>query len=838
MNPTMMLTLLVSAWAAFAWSANRRWQLLKVGRSENRLDDIGRRLKMLYEYALVQKKMNYYPLAGLAHKLIFLGFSVLLLRSLILWGRGFDPGFNFGIFGENPVQLPLVGAVPLGLIYEFMKDLFASLVLLGTAVFLYYRLIKPQKRMSLHPEGLLILGIISCMMIADMLYDGASMVLHHGFRSFGCDNPASDLTEACGQARTVLAHFAQPLSSGEEVHYAFWPSPAGSFFAVLLKGAGLKELVFLAHAGFWTHSALVLIFLNILPHSKHFHIITSLPNAFTADITPRGRLRPMAETGEKLMEVVGAASEKTDPLEEPVGIARIEHFTWKAILDFYTCTECGRCSDHCPAHRTGKVLSPKHLTLDLRDHLYGREVEFLYRPGGPEGAKPEAHGHADHGAGHGANGHATNGHAHGTAHDHGHGGGNGHGGGHGHAAGHGNDAHGHSGHDHDDGHGHHEPVYPENPNPLPEVATAPIDLVPNIIHPDVLWACTTCRACEEQCPVMISYVDKITDMRRNLVLIKGEFPAELQKPFQGMEVNGNPWNLARVDRAGWADGLSIPLMSEHPKAPVLFWVGCAASYDDRAKKIARATAKLMKAAGVEFAILGQEETCTGDPARRAGNEYLFMALAEQNVATLNGYKEQGGARTIVTSCPHCFNTLLNEYPDLGGKYEVVHHSDFLLGLVIEKKLNPRKKVESKVVFHDSCYLGRYNDVYDPPREILRRIPGVTVVEASMSRSTGLCCGAGGAQMWMEEQNKDRMNVRRTLQLVETEAKVIASGCPFCMTMLTDGLKSQSLEEEIRQLDVAEMLEESCALDLPLGVRAAMPQDPPRAAPSAAQVSET
>jgi Fe-S oxidoreductase len=829
MNPTMMLTLLVSAWAAFAWSANRRWQLLKVGRSENRLDNIGRRLKMLYEYALVQKKMSYYPLAGLAHKLIFLGFSVLLLRSLILWGRGFDPAFNFGFLGENPVSLPLIGLLPLGTIYEFLKDIFASAVLFGTAVFLYYRLIKPQKRMSLHPEGLLILGIISTMMLADMLYDGASIVLHANFRAFGCENPGSDTIEACVQARAVLAHYPQPLTGGE-VAYAFWPSPAGSLFALLLNGTGLKELIVLAHAGFWTHSALVLIFLNLLPHSKHFHIITSLPNAFTADITPRGRMKPMAPTGEALMEAVGAASEKADPLEDPVGVARIEHFTWKAILDFYTCTECGRCSDHCPAHRTGKMLSPKQFTLDLRDHLYGREVEFLYRPGGPVGAMPDAHA-ASHGASHGANGHATNGHAHG---------GPGHDAGHGHAAGH--DDHGHGAHDHGDdhghnGHGHHEPVYPENPNPLPEIATAPIDLVPNVIHPDVLWACTTCRACEEQCPVMISYVDKITDMRRNLVLIKGEFPAELQKPFQGMEVNGNPWNLARVDRAGWADGLSIPLMSEHPKAPVLFWVGCAASYDDRAKKIARATAKLMKAAGVEFAILGQEETCTGDPARRAGNEYLFMALAEQNVATLNGYKEQGGVRTIVTSCPHCFNSLLNEYPDLGGKYEVVHHSDFLLGLVIEKKLSPRKKVESKVVFHDSCYLGRYNDIYDPPREILRRIPGVTVVEAAMSKSTGLCCGAGGAQMWMEEQNKDRMNVRRTLQLVETEAKVIASGCPFCMTMLTDGLKSQSLEEEIRQLDVAEMLEESCALDMPTGVRAAMPQDPPRAAPSAAQVSQ-
>jgi Fe-S oxidoreductase len=810
MNSILMLTILVSAWAAFAWSANRRWQLLKVGRGENRLDNIGKRLKMVYEYALVQKKMSYYRLAGLAHKLIFLGFSVLLLRTLILWGRGFDPSFNLFILGDAPFL-----GLPLGHIYEFTKDIFASAVVAGVSVFFYYRVIKPQKRMSLHFEGLLILGIIFCMMIADMLYDGASIVLHQNFRALGCENPVADMVDACASARTVLAHYPQPIVGGE-VSYAFWPSPAGSLFAVILNGAGVKELVAVAHAGYWTHATLPLIFLNILPHSKHFHIITALPNAFTADITPRGRLKPMAENSEKLMEAVGAASEKTDPLEDPVGIGRIEHYTWKAILDFYTCTECGRCSDNCPAHRTGKKLSPKHFTLDLRDHLYAREVEFLYRPGGPQGKKPDA-ADAAHGAnGHGTNGHGTNGHgANGHAADAAHGSG---------------DDHGHD--------GHHHPPQPDNPNPQPEVQTKPIDLVPDVIHPDVLWACTTCRACEEQCPVMISYVDKITDMRRNLVLIKGEFPAELQKPFQGMEVNGNPWNLARVDRSNWAEGLSIPLMSENPKAPVLFWVGCAASYDDRAKKIARATAKLMKAAGVEFAILGQEETCTGDPARRAGNEYLYMALAEQNVATLNGYKEQGGARTIVTSCPHCFNTLLNEYPDLGGKYEVVHHSDYLLGLVMEKKLSPRKKVESKVVFHDSCYLGRYNDIYDPPREILRRIPGVTLVEASMTRSTGLCCGAGGAQMFMEEQNKDRMNVRRTLQLVETEAKVIASGCPFCMTMLTDGLKSQSLEEEIRQLDVAEMLEESCALDQPTGVRAAMPQDPPRAAPSAAQVSES
>jgi Fe-S oxidoreductase len=562
-----------------------------------------------------------------------------------------------------------------------------------------------------------------------------------------------------------------------------------------------------------------MVFLNLLPHSKHFHILTSLPNAFTTDLTPRGRLPLMAASSEAIGEMVMKTADEPEKAE-PVGISQIEHYTWKAILDFYTCTECGRCSDNCPAHRTGKILSPKQFTLDLRDHLYGRENEFVNRPGGPKGVVDDGHAHA-----------------HGDAHGHGNGHGHGDGHGEGDLAAHDPHAHGdaHDPHDHAHGHDdhHHEPVFPDNPIPVPEVISRPQDLVPSVIHPDVLWACTTCRACEEQCPVMISYVDKIVNMRRNLVLVKGEFPPELGGPFQAMEVNGNPWNLARIDRANWAEGLGIPTMAEYPDAPVLYWVGCAASYDDRAKKIARSTARLMKAAGVDFAILGQEETCTGDPARRAGNEYLFAQLAEQNVATLNGYKEQGGLRQVVTTCPHCFNTLKNEYPDFGGLYEVVHHTDFLLGLVAEKKLVPRKKVVGKVVFHDSCYLGRYNDVYEQPRDILKSIPGVELVETDgWSREKGLCCGAGGAQMWMEEQNKDRMNVRRTLQLLKTEATTIATACPFCQTMITDGLKDQSKEEVVRQLDVVELLEESCALDRPVGVRAAMPQDPPRAAPAA------
>jgi Fe-S oxidoreductase len=313
---------------------------------------------------------------------------------------------------------------------------------------------------------------------------------------------------------------------------------------------------------------------------------------------------------------------------------------------------------------------------------------------------------------------------------------------------------------------------------------------------------------------MITYVDKIVQMRRNLVMIRGEsFPGELNKPFSGMEANGNPWNLSRMDRRNWAEGLDVPVYSEKPDAEVLFWVGCAASYDDRAKKIARATAGLLKQAGVDFAILGDEETCTGDPARRAGNEFLFATLAETNVATLNGYKEQGGVKTIVTTCPHCFNTLLNEYPDFGGNYIVVHHTTYMMDLVASGKLRPTQEVKARVAYHDSCYLGRYNDIYDPPRKILEQIPGVELVEVDYwTKNKGLCCGAGGAQMFMEEQNKDRVNVKRTLQLMDTGAKTIASACPFCMTMLTDGIKAQGKEDEVRNMDVVEMLALACGVE--------------------------
>jgi Fe-S oxidoreductase len=737
MSPLAMALLLLIAFGAFAAVARQRWRLLQVGGApaESRFAPLSVRLRRVWTYALYQKKMRYYWSAGIAHQLIFMGFGVLLLRTLILWGRGFDPSFNLFILGPEGFL-----GLPLGALYAFLKDVFAVLVIGGALVFIYFRTLHKQRRMTLSGEGLLILGIIVTMMVSDISYDGASLVLHSRYAP--CTGSAAP--DWCASAADLVAPLAAQGSNGQLSWHAF-PEPAGSLAALLLSGFSSSLLVVLGHVGFWTHSTLVLVFLNLLPWSKHFHVITAIPNVYASDLTPQ-RLRPLAKNTEELMKLVEKASELSDGQRAPIGNARIEHFSWKDILDFYTCTECGRCSDNCPATTTGKKLSPKHLTLDLRNHLYARAKELSQ-------VAPEAL-HLD---------------------------------------------------------------LPRLLNADAEALAAsvdakykPVDLVPEVIDPDVLWACTTCRACEEQCPVMISYVDKIVAMRRNLVVIKGEFPSELGKPFEGMEVNGNPWSLARVDRKNWADGLDIPVFRDHPKAEVLYWVGCAASYDDRAKKISRATAQLLKQAGVDFAILGDEETCTGDPARRAGNEYLYTMLAEANVATLNGYREQGGAKTIITTCPHCFNTLLNEYPDLGGKYEVVHHTDFLLGLVAKKQLQPTKAVAAKVTYHDSCYLGRYNGVYEAPREILARIPGVQLIEPThWKKEKGLCCGAGGAQMWMEEQNKDRINVKRTKQLLETGADTIASACPFCMTMLSDGIKAVSEETRVRQMDVVELLAESC-----------------------------
>lgn len=685
MNGVAMGLLLVIALAAFTVSARKRWRLLHIGTGGPPVDRIGERVRLTLRQAIGQQRLGRYPLAGIAHKAIFFGFLVLAVRSLILFGRGFvaDGGFGYWV---------LDAGTPLGDLYSLIKDVYIVLVLAGVLVFAYLRLVRRPARMTLSGEGVLVLGIIFVMMLADVLYDAGAAVL--------------------------AAKSADALAGS--VTFDVW-SPLGSTLALVMDGASGPVVRTLWHAGFWLHVGLVLAFLNLLPYSKHFHVITAVPNVFLQDLGPAGRLLPIEDLEGKVER------------EETLGVRRIDQLGWKGILDLYTCTECGRCTDHCPASRTGKQLSPKAITISLRDFLYEHAEALVAERGrartNEEGADAGAHR---------------------------------------------------------------------------------VDLSPAVIGEEALWACTTCRACEQECPVGISYVDKIVDLRRYLVQERGECPGPLQEMFQSVEVTGNPYSAPDDERMKWAEGLDVPIRAQTGEIDVLFWVGCAPAIDQRARAIARAVASLLNEAGVRWACLGPEERCTGDAARRAGNEYLFQAMAQANIETLDGY----GAKTIVTACPHCYNTLKHEYPDFGGRYDVHHHADFLAGLVREGRITPRETVHARVVYHDSCYLGRYNGIYDSPREVLASIPGVELVEAVASRDRGMCCGAGGAQMFKEEEpGAERINSVRLGQLRETGADMICTACPFCLSMLT-AARGPDEPAGAAEFDIAEILLRSVGVGTP------------------------
>lgn len=457
-----------------------------------------------------------------------------------------------------------------------------------------------------------------------------------------------------------------------------------------------------------------------------------------------GALKPMMSGGKPL------DFEEADPEKDVFGAGRIEDFSWKGWLDFTTCTECGRCQSQCPAWNTGKPLSPKLVVTQLRDHAYAKAPYLL--AGGRKDMAGEEIGLTD----------------------------------------------GHTGLD------------------VLALAEAERPLVGGrdelgVIDPDVLWSCTTCGACVEQCPVDIEHVDHIVDMRRYQVMIESSFPSELNGMFKNLENKGNPWGQNAKERLTWTEGLDfeVPLFDgDLGDAEYLFWVGCAGAFEDRAKKTTRAVAELLHIAGAKYTVLGPEETCTGDPARRAGNEFLFQMLARQNVEVLNSVFEGRDQRKIVVTCAHCFNTLANEYPALGGDYEVVHHTQLLNRLVRAKRLVPVAQVAEDVTYHDPCYLGRHNKIYKAPRELIGAT-GVQFREMPRHADRSMCCGAGGARMWMEEKIGKRINVDRVDEALGTAPSKIATGCPFCRVMLTDGVTARQNDgqanEKVEVVDVSQLL---------------------------------
>ncbi|RLK60325.1 (Fe-S)-binding protein [Actinokineospora cianjurensis] len=460
-----------------------------------------------------------------------------------------------------------------------------------------------------------------------------------------------------------------------------------------------------------------------------------------------GPLRPMMSGGKPL------DFEEADPEKDVFGAGKVEDFTWKGWLDFTTCTECGRCQSQCPAWNTGKPLSPKLVITQLRDHAYAK-APYLLAGGSRDMAGDEVGLTGDN------------------------------------------------------------PYAGIDVLAIAESERALIGDDGGVIDPEVLWSCTTCGACVEQCPVDIEHVDHIVDMRRYQVLIESNFPSELGGMFKNLENKGNPWGQNAKDRLAWTEDLDfeVPVFDGElaDDTEYLFWVGCAGAFEDRAKKTTRAVAELLHTAEVKYTVLGPEETCTGDPARRAGNEFLFQMLAQQNVEVINAVFEgrEAGKRKIVVTCAHCFNTIANEYPQLGGNYEVLHHTQLLNKLVRERRLVPVAPVTEDVTYHDPCYLGRHNKVYEAPRELVGA-SGARLREMPRHADRSMCCGAGGARMWMEERIGKRINIDRVDEALGTAPSKIATGCPFCRVMLTDGVTARQADglagQHVEVVDVAQLL---------------------------------
>ncbi|MDT9682556.1 (Fe-S)-binding protein [Streptomyces sp. TRM76323] len=740
------LTLTVVGVALFARAIAHIYRFVRLGQpvpAGSRTDDWKARTVTVVREFLGHTRMNRWGIVGFAHWFVAVGFLTLPPTLAQAYGQLFQADWTLPVIG---------GFLP----FEMYTELIGLLTVLGIAVLIVIRLLSLPSRPGRKSrftgskawQAYFVEYVILTIGVVILVLRGLEGALHH----VDSYDPAYFVSYPL-----VLAF--DGLSTGTLQNLVY--------FAAMVKIS--VSLIWMITVSLNTNMGIA------------WHRFLGFPNIWfkrnATGETALGALLPMTSGGKEIdFETVFDDEEGAE--ETVFGVSQVEHFSWKGILDFSTCTECGRCQSQCPAWNTGKPLSPKLLIMSLRDHAHAKAPYLLAGGGktmeGEEKASEEALKDVPASA------------------------------------------------------------LAEAERPL--IGTAEEN---GVIDPDVLWSCTTCGACVEQCPVDIEHVDHIVDMRRYQVMIESAFPSEAGTMLKNLEKKGNPWGLAKKQRVEWTKEVDfeVPIVGKDiedlSEVDYLYWVGCAGALEDRAKKTTKAFAELLHMAGVKFAIMGGDEKCTGDSARRLGNEPLFQQLGQENVAMLNmafgeTLDEDGGvdestkkpkaSKKIVATCPHCFNTIANEYPQLGGEFEVIHHTQLLQHLIDEGRLVPVTPVDGLITYHDPCYLGRHNKVYTPPREIMTAVPGLRQQEMHRHKERGFCCGAGGARMWMEERIGKRINTERVDEALSLNPDIVSTACPFCLVMLTDSVNGKKNEgqakESLQVVDVAQLLLESVRTPAP------------------------
>ncbi|MDD2850372.1 MAG: (Fe-S)-binding protein [Desulfuromonadaceae bacterium] len=663
-SPALFAPLLLASLAVFAWGCWRRLSLISLGQPEDRFDNIGVRFGEMFRYAFGQKRVLAKPF-GINHALIFWSFLILLIANTEFILNGLFP------HTIKLIRLPFELYVPLA----FMIDIASLLALVAVMIAAVRRLISPPYPEARTPEAFFILGLIAILMLASFALNATELA---AYMIKSNSDPASFLANARKMmpVSALVAGILPPLQLNA-IHSTAW----------------------------WAHALALCAFICYLPNSKHMHILTAIPNCFLHRLE-----KPNTQPREDFIP------------GNTFGIGRVDRYSWKDLLDSFSCTECGRCQNVCPASITGKPLNPRGVIHDIKVNLLENGAE-LKKSGTQQ---------------------------------------------------------------------------------MPLIG----DTGEGSISEESIWSCTTCGACMEACPVFIEQMPKIIQLRRHLVESDAQFPEELLNLFENMEGRSNPWGIAPTERTKWCSQINVKPFEKNT-TEYLLYVGCAGSFDSRNKHVSVALAQLLDKAGVSWGILGKDEKCCGDSLRRLGNEYVFDRMARENVEMFI----ERGVKKVITQCPHCFSTLKNDYRQYGLELEVIHHSELLRNLIQDQRLvlaTATNTTMGTTVFHDSCYLGRHNDVYDAPRAVIAAATGTVPVEMERTRNNAFCCGAGGGRMWMEEHGGERINLTRVTEALKQKPDTIGVACPYCMTMFEDGLKDVKADG-VKVRDVAEVMAEALFL---------------------------